>query len=233
MSSRQEEKERRRREREEAERAASQSAERKKRLGIVGGGVLAVAAVVAVVFLLVGGGGDDDGGGSGGNSSVSEVKAPSQGNENNLEVAAEAAGCKVTNHKSEGRGHTTETVKYNTNPPTSGSHDPTWSEDGEYDSAPDVEQSVHALEHGRINFQYKPGSPANRIGQLKSVFNEETKGTSGYHSLLFPNQTSMTAAVAATAWTKSLTCPQWNDQVYDAMRAFRKQYVDKGPEFIP
>ncbi len=232
MSSRQEEKERRRQEREAAERAAEASSARRRRLGMVGAGVLAVAVAVIVVLAIASGGGDDGDGGGGG-SQIGEVKAPSQGNENNLEVAAREAGCKLTNHRSEGRGHTTEPVKYNSNPPTSGSHDPTWAEDGEYDSAPDVEQSVHALEHGRINFQYKPGSPPNRIGQLKSVFNEETKGTSGYHSLLFPNQTSMTAAVAATAWTKSLTCPQWNDKVFDALRAFRKEYVDKGPEFIP
>jgi len=232
MSSRQEEKERRRQEREAAEAAAASSAGGRKRMGIVGAGVLLAAVAVIVVLAIASGGGDDDGGGSG-SKSVGEVKAPSQGNENNLEVAAEAAGCKVTNHKSEGRGHTTETVKYNTNPPTSGSHDPTWAEDGEYDEAPDIEKSVHTLEHGRIDFQYKPGSPANRIGQLKSVFNEETKGTAGYHSLIFPNATGMTAAVAATAWTKSITCDQWNDQVFDAMRAFRKEYVDKGPEFIP
>jgi hypothetical protein len=43
----------------------------------------------------------------------------------------------------------------------------------------------------------------------------------------------MTAAVAATAWDNSLTCPQWNDQVFDAIRAFRRDFVDKGPEFLP
>ena len=41
------------------------------------------------------------------------------------------------------------------------------------------------------------------------------------------------AAVAATAWTQSLTCPEMNDQVFDAIRSFRARYTDKGPETVP
>jgi hypothetical protein len=55
----------------------------------------------------------------------------------------------------------------------------------------------------------------------------------GYHLLLFENQTNMTAAVAATAWGHSLTCPEMNDQVFDAIRTFRNEYIDKGPEQVP
>jgi hypothetical protein len=65
------------------------------------------------------------------------------------------------------------------------------------------------------------------------MVNESLKGAEGYKTLLFENQTNMTAAVAATAWDQQLTCPQWNDRVFDAMRAFRREYVDKAPEFIP
>ena len=43
----------------------------------------------------------------------------------------------------------------------------------------------------------------------------------------------MPYAVAATAWTHLLGCPKMNDKVFDAIRAFRLAYVDKGPEFIP
>ena len=92
---------------------------------------------------------------------------------------------------------------------------------------------MHALEHGRIDFQYKPGTPSLRIKQLEALFNEKVKGSPGYHALLFQNQTKMPYAVAATAWRRSLTCPQWNDKVFDAMRAFRLDRTDKGPEFIP
>ena len=39
--------------------------------------------------------------------------------------------------------------------------------------------------------------------------------------------------VAATAWGHLLGCPKMNDEVFDALRAFRKDYVDKGPEKVP
>ena len=35
------------------------------------------------------------------------------------------------------------------------------------------------------------------------------------------------------AWTQSLTCPEMNDQVFDAIRSFRARYTDKGPETVP
>jgi hypothetical protein len=43
----------------------------------------------------------------------------------------------------------------------------------------------------------------------------------------------MPAQFAATAWTKSITCPQLTTQSIGAMREFRKAFTDKGPEFIP
>jgi Protein of unknown function (DUF3105) len=228
MSSRQEEKERRRQERMAVEQAAQRDAARKKRVGMVAGGVLVVAIIVVVVLLVVSGNDDP---GSGGNEAQA---APSFGVDN-LQEAARAAGCRVQDHRIEGRGHTSQAVRYRTNPPTSGSHDPTPADDGVYapGNPPDVERSVHSLEHGRIDIQYKPGTPQQRIDQLQSVFEEEVKGTSGYHTLLFENQTNMEPALAVTAWGKSLTCPAFNDRVFDAIRAFRVQNVDKGPEFIP
>jgi len=39
--------------------------------------------------------------------------------------------------------------------------------------------------------------------------------------------------VAASSWQHYLGCPKWNANVIDAIRAYREQYVDKGPEFIP
>ena len=40
----------------------------------------------------------------------------------------------------------------------------------------------------------------------------------------------MPCEVAATAWGQGVLCPKVNDQIYDALRAFRDQYRDKGPE---
>jgi hypothetical protein len=228
MSHRADDKERRRQERLEAEQAAKQSADRKKRFGLVGAVVL-VAAVAVFVVLAVAGGGDDDKSatGSGGSAAVPAEKI------SNLAEAARAAQCKVTKYKIEGRGHTGEKVTYKTNPPTSGDHDPTPAEDGAYADAPKTENTVHSLEHGRVNIQYKPGTSPEQIAQLEKVADEKVKGTAGYHTLVFPNQTKMEPAVAATAWGQALTCDTFNDQVFDAIRAFRRTFVDKGPEFIP
>lgn len=230
MSNR-EDKAQRRQERVAAEEAAKKQAAQRKRLGIVGGGVL-VAAVVAIVLVFVVFQ-DDEGGGSG----SSDVIAPTQ-NVTNLAEAARAAGCTVSDElPDEGNGHTAESMegKYKTNPPTSGDHDPTPSQDGIYeaDQLPDLEQSVHALEHGRIAIQYKKGTDKATVDKLEAVASEEVRGDAGYHTLVYQNLTDMEPAVAAVAWRYSLTCPQANDKIYDAIRAFRIARLDKGPEFVP
>ena len=100
-------------------------------------------------------------------------------------------------------------------------------------NTPAKENYVHSLEHGRVQFQYKPGSPQKTVDTLVAIFNEPVNGTPGYHAQVFENNTKMPYAVAAVAWTHTLGCMEMNDQVVDAMRAFRARYTDKGPEFIP
>ncbi|MDX6655848.1 MAG: hypothetical protein QOH62_641, partial [Solirubrobacteraceae bacterium] len=85
----------------------------------------------------------------------------------------------------------------------------------------------------RVEIQYKPGTPKQVVDTLVSIFNEPLKGKSGYHQLLFENNTGMPFQVAAVAWQRYLGCTTWNTKAIDAIRDFREQYVDKGPEFIP
>ena len=66
------------------------------------------------------------------------------------------------------------------------------------------------------------------MASLKALFDEDP-----YHLLLFPNQTGMTYEVAATAWDNALVCETVSPEAYDAIRAFRDQFVDKGPELVP
>jgi hypothetical protein len=89
---------------------------------------------------------------------------------------------------------------------------------------------VHTLEHGRINVQYKKGTPAATVDQLEALLAEQNDG---YHMLLYENTTGMKPQIAATAWTHSLTCDKMNDKVFDAIRTFRARYIDKGPETVP
>jgi hypothetical protein len=240
MASRQEEKERRRREREEAEAKARATTDRTKRLQIVGGVIVGVVIVAVVVVLLVSGGGSDNGkdmNGASGDAKATastEVKLPARKIEN-LEDAAKAAGCTLKSYPIEGATHVTTTVKYKTNPPTSGNHNPTPAADGIYDpgNEPAKEHYVHSLEHGRIEFQYAKGSPQKTIDTLVAIYNEPVNGSPGYHALVFENNTNMPAKVAAVAWGQLLTCDTLNDAAIDALRDFRERYTDKGPEFIP
>jgi hypothetical protein len=240
MASRQEEKERRRREREEAEAKAQASQSRTKRLQIVGGVIVGVVVVAVVVVLLVssGGGGDDKGSmsasGSASTTASTDVKLPAP-KITNLEEAAKAADCSLKSYPIEGSTHVTTTVKYGTNPPTSGNHNPTPAEDGIYDpgNTPAKENYVHSLEHGRIQFQYKPGATPKQIATLEALFDEPVNGSPGYHAQVFENNTDMPTKFAAVAWGQLLSCNDLSDATIDAMRDFRARYTDKGPEFIP
>jgi hypothetical protein len=235
MASRAEEKERRRQERMALEESERKSAARTRRLQLAGGALLGVAAVVAVVIAVTSGGSSSSSGSgpSPADSASSSVKLPVR-KVTDLAAAAKAAGCVVKSFPLEGRDHTTAKVTYKTNPPTSGNHNPDPAEDGFYpNGAPPKERNVHALEHGRVELQWKPGAPQNVINTLEAIFNEPLKGKSGYHQLLYENNTGMPFEVAASSWQHYLGCPTWNANVIDAIRSYREQYVDKGPEFIP
>ena len=64
-----------------------------------------------------------------------------------LSRAAAKAGCTVRSFPNFGREHTTKRVRYRTNPPTSGPHNPVPAEDGIYDDPPPTEKLVQALRH--------------------------------------------------------------------------------------
>ena len=243
MSSRQEEKRRRREEREARERAEKAAAARRKRLQLAFGGLLgagAIAAVVLVVVIGLGGGngasGSSSDGGDGGGPRQAEaiVDLPEQ-RVGDLDEAVKAAGCEVTHPEIAGATHEEKDFRpadYKSNPPTSGNHNAQWYEDGVYDpgGTPRLGELVHTLEHGRINVQYKPGTPEETVDQLESLLAEQSDG---YHMLLYENTTGMDAQVAATMWGHSVTCPRMNDDVLDVIRTFRASYIDQGPEDVP
>ncbi|HEV2058610.1 MAG TPA: DUF3105 domain-containing protein [Solirubrobacteraceae bacterium] len=224
MSSRQEEKEQRKQERLAREAAAAKAAKRKRLLQLIGGVVVACAIIAGVVF-AVGNGGGDGGGGGGENADLAE--------------AARAAGCVYRSFPEEGREHTAEKLTvadFDTNPPTSGPHSPTPAADGIYapDNEPAIENWVHTLEHGRIIFQYKPGTDADVVEQLTELYNEDVADSGGaYHSVLMQNNSGMKPQVAAVAWRQYMTCDELTPQAVDALREFREARVDKAPEIVP
>jgi hypothetical protein len=225
MASRKEEKERRRQERLARERAEREQARRRRLYATVAGAILGVAAIGAVVAVIAAGGGD---GGSEGSKDFSrEGQPPPPQRINSLDQAARAADCKLRNPPIEGSTHVTTKVKYKTNPPTSGNHNPVPAEDGAYEKSPAVTALVHSLEHGRIIVWYKPNIAGRRIAQLKGLFDQDP-----YHLILAPNE-SMRYEIAASAWGHSAGCRKVSNETFDVVRTFRDRYRDKGPEFVP
>ena len=235
MASRKEQKEALRREREQREQEAAAADRRRRLIGYGVAAALVLAAVAAITVVIAAGGGGGDAEDPAGESRAAEptdegfVKAsvpPPKATD--LEVAAKAAGCEVNSFPSEGQNHTQPPYEYKTNPPTSGDHFEFAAEDGSYRTSPEVGQFVHSLEHGRVVFWHAPNASEQLRGQLKTLFDEDN-----YHVILAPNTTKMPYEVAASGWTKSLTCKKANEQTFDALRMFRDRYRDQGPERVP
>ena len=229
MASRAQEKERRRQERLAAEKQAQEAAKRKQRMRVGAGVALGLVAIVAVVVAVIANGSKD--------SSSAEV--PKQQTAK-LSRAAAAAGCSVHTYKwseANDRQHVAVGTKvdYKHNPPSYGPHYPVPASDGSYVGKPTPATGflVHALEHGRIEIQYSPELSRKKIAQLESLFHEKAGSYGdGQYELLFKNGTRMPYQVAATAWGHDLTCPTFNPRIFDAIRAFRLAYTQKGPEHI-
>jgi hypothetical protein len=237
VSSRQEEKERRRQERLAKEAEAAAAGRRRRIIGIASGGVLVVAIVVAIVVAVAGGGGSDDSADQPKSKPKSTVPIPAAAT-TNLDAAVKAAGCTARTFVPgpNDRNHVTGKVNYKQNPPVFGPHNPVPAHDGDYagNTPPSTEQLVHPLEHGRVVIWYRPTLPAHRVAQLETLFAEPIVGGApeGYKQLLV-TRANMPFEVAASSWGQQLGCPKFNDKVFDAIRAFRKAYVDHGPEQVP
>ena len=106
-----------------------------------------------------------------------------------------------------------------TNPPTTGKfRESERTADGDYTRSrtPPLRATVHALLHGRILLQYKPGLQRPAITALRALYAESPSKV-----LLFRNKTRMPYEVAATAYLSALVCPRFSADAVSALRAFR------------
>ena len=111
------------------------------------------------------------------------------------------------------------TVKYDTNPPTSGDHvEPPYQQaDGAYSEEPAAIDFVHSLEHGRLEIQYAPSLPERDQLELKGLYDTMYAGT-----LLFPNHRCPTGRRRPPGPTCSAARPIRGAATLDAIRAFGK-----------
>ena len=230
MATRKEERERLRERRREAEQREAREQRRRLMMGYLIAGALGLAVVIGIVVVIASSGGSGSGGGASGASHISNQSGSTNGippddragttpaptKVLNLKAAAQQAGCDLRLHlRDEGHTHVTTPVKYGTNPPTSGNHNPIPQADGAYLKTPPDTAFVHSLEHGRMEIQYDPSLPESQQLDLKGVYDTEYAG-----ALLFPNA-KMPYAVTATTWTNMLACKQFKgDITLDAIRDF-------------
>ncbi|MEV5575889.1 DUF3105 domain-containing protein [Spirillospora sp. NPDC052269] len=128
-----------------------------------------------------------------------------------------AAGAKIeglVSKEEKNRDHVKTPVKYDTNPPIGGAHDPLWQNCGVYTSALRNENAVHSLEHGAVWITYRPDLPQDQVVKLSAKV-----GATAY-TLLSPYP-GLDAPVVLSAWGKQLKVQSANDERVDEfLRAF-------------
>jgi Protein of unknown function (DUF3105) len=202
-----------------------------------------VAIALFLTALAAGCGGDDppaDGGDAQEPAGLlpEDGEAPEQ-RVTDLTRAVAAADCRLSSSRGGPAEHTqdpAERVDYDTNPPTTGRHFVEPAQDGAYEDAPSDEMLVHSHEHGRVVVWFRPDLPSGARADLWALFGEDS------HQLLLVPRPDMPFEVAATAWNREptpngtgrlLTCEQFGDRIFDAVRAFRDEHRSKGPEAVP
>jgi hypothetical protein len=136
-----------------------------------------------------------------------------------LAQIATRAGCQLTEFR-EGM---------ETNPPVTGRFvERIRTGDGSYAGKrpPRLEATIHALFHGRVLFQYRPGLPERELQAFERLTRADADRV-----LLFENQTGMRAAVAATAYLSLMTCPHVDHRTMQALDAFRARRRAFGQSF--
>jgi hypothetical protein len=136
-----------------------------------------------------------------------------------LADVARGAGCRLQEYE-EGQV---------TNPPVSGRLvERAIAADGSHigEDTPSVDATTHALLHGRVLIQYRPGLPAPEVRALDRLVDDDPDRVVG-----FANQSGMTAPVAATAYLSLLTCPSVNARTLHALSVFRDRRRGFGSAF--
>jgi hypothetical protein len=136
-------------------------------------------------------------------------------------------GCVAQTFPDLGRKHATQLpkgYKYNSFPPTSGTHYPTPAIWNIYDEPVRQMLLVHNLEHGGIVVQYGDQVPAATVDQIRTWYQSDANGKIVAPLPAFKDK------VAVTAWTHRMTCPGFNQEAFDA---FTEAFRYKGPERYP
>ena len=172
---------------------------------LAGGGAVGLLAIVGATFAfgVVGGG------------------------ESGPAGALREAGCTFRTFPDQGANHIespSKTVRYNSDPPTSGTHLSQPAVWGAYDEPVEKQALIHNLEHGGIVIQYGDNVAAAEIAAINSFYPNDPQG------LIVAALPKLGDKIALTAWTRLAVCPSYDSDAFDA---FVDAYRFKGPERLP
>ena len=184
-------------------------------MGFSASGVVILGAVIGLIALTGGGG-----------------KASAAG----VATAMRDAGCTLKTAQATSRKHVTSLdakIKYNTDPPSNGSHyyqPAVW----DFYTTPAAPiQVVHNQEHGGVILWWGNKVPSSTVDELRTFYDSSQDAMLGTPYAKLGNK------VAITAWTSpsgglgqghAAVCPTFNEK---AFKAFRDAYRGQGPERYP
>lgn len=116
---------------------------------------------------------------------------------------------------------------YNSNPPTSGPHDVTWTKAGVYDAPQEDGYLIHSLEHGYIVISYNCGDmSAQECDKLKKELSDLANDKRLWKLIVVPRPT-LDSRIAVTAWT---VIDKMDTLDKGRITAFVDIYRNQGPE---
>jgi uncharacterized protein DUF3105 len=193
------------------------------------GGIVLIALIAGGIAFAVGGGG-------GGDTKTIE------------------SACKLTTHPGQGQKHiTTDTLpkgfKYNSYPPTSGTHFQTPLIFGEYQEPVLQTHLVHNLEHGGVGVQYGSGVSEETVQKLIEWYGVDARGLVLAPLPDDPEAAALKDKIALSAWVATrdgdptdpntrvtkqtgtlAICSRFDEAAFNA---FLDKYRGKGPEYFP
>ena len=172
-------------------RPRSKAAARSKRLQLVFGGAARLAAIGGVVVLALGVGGGDDGGDGRAGARARRRRSSREQQTTDIEEAAKAAGCKLTNPQYEGAGHEEQEFtadRLQDQPADLRRPLPDWYEDGIYEPGT-TPRPRQARAHARARPHQRPVQAGHARGRPSTSSRRSSPRNDGYHMLLYQNTT--------------------------------------------
>lgn len=141
--------------------------------------------------------------------------------------ALREAGCTFRTFPDQGANHIerpSNTPRYNSDPPTSGTHLSQPAVWGAYDEPVEKQALIHNLEHGGVVIQYGDKVPETAVAAINEFYSGDPGG------LIVAALPKLGDTIALTAWTKLAVCPSYDSS---ASEAFVDAFRFKGPERLP